>query len=462
MEIKSTTSRANTAPSSGSLLRILGVTFGVAVTLGNSIGAGIMRTPSQIAARLPSEWLIMLAWTLGAIYSLLGAWSLAELGAMIPSSGGYYTVTRRAFGDYIGFVVGWTDWLSNCGATAVGAILLAEYSRDLFPAASHPVLTGTAVILAITLLQWRGIRWGSQFQNVTSAITALVFFFLIAAAYLRPHAPTAANASTAAIAAIPSGWPLLFAYVLVLQAVIYTYDGWYSVIYFGDEIRNPGREMPRSMLNGVYLLSAIYLLVNAALFHVLGVAGVANENLPVAALGRVIFGPTGNTVVRGLMVIALISLVNSVVLSASRVLYAMTRDGWGARGMARVNRGGTPSVALFVTAAVSIAFLLSGSFEKALAVTTIFYVAKYTLSYLAVFWLRKREPAMPRSYRARGYPWTTAAAVAGSLAFLAGAIVSDTRNSVYGFLILLGSYPIYRLARKRVITQNGDGRNAPA
>ncbi len=101
-----TAASPNPAPSTGSLLRILGVTFGIAVTLGNSIGAGIMRTPSQIAARLPSEWLIMAAWTLGAIYSLLGAWSLAELGAMVPSSGGYYTVTRRAFGDYIGFVVG--------------------------------------------------------------------------------------------------------------------------------------------------------------------------------------------------------------------------------------------------------------------------------------------------------------------------------------------------------------------
>jgi basic amino acid/polyamine antiporter, APA family len=437
-------------PATGNLLRILGVTFGIAVTLGNSIGAGIMRTPSQIAARLPSEWLIMLAWTLGAIYSLLGAWSLAELGAMIPSSGGYYTVTRRAFGDYIGFVVGWTDWLSCCGATAVGAILLAEYSRDLFPGASHPILTGTVVIVAITVLQWRGIRWGSQFQNVTSAITALVFFFLIAAAYLRPHAPIAANASTAAIAAIPSGWPLLFAYVLVLQGVIFTYDGWYSAIYFGDEIRNPGREIPRSMLNGVFLLSAIYLLVNAALFHVLGVAGVAKENLPVAALGQSIFGAAGNTIVRGLMVIALISLVNSIVLCSTRVLYAMARDGWGPRSLTRVNRGGTPTAALFVSATVSIAFLLSGSFAKALAITTIFYVAKYVLSYLAVFWLRKREPETPRPYRAWGYPWTTAAAVAVSVAFLAGAIVSDTRNSIYGFLILLGSYPIYRLARKRV------------
>ena len=445
--------KASPKPATGSLLRVLGVTFGVAVTLGSSIGAGIMRTPSQIAGRLPSASLIMIAWTLGAIYSLLGAWSLAELGAMIPGSGGYYPITRRAFGDYIGFVVGWTDWLSNSGATAVGAILLAEYSRDLFPAASHPILTGTVVIAAITLLQWRGIRWGSQFQNVTSAITAVVFFFLIAAAYLRPHAPLAAQAPTRATATIPSGWPLLFAAVLVLQGVIYTYDGWYSAVYFGDEIRNPGREIPRSMFNGVILISAIYLLVNAALLHVLGVAGVANANLPVAALGESIFGPAGNTMVRGLMVISLIALVNSCVLCSTRVLFAMSRDGWGARTIARVNPGGTPSAALFVTVAVSIAFLLSGSFDRVLAVTTIFYVAKYTLSYLAVFWLRRREPGTPRPYRAWGYPWTTGAVVAGSLAFLAGAIVSDTRNSLYGFLILLGSYPIYRLARKRVLAR---------
>jgi APA family basic amino acid/polyamine antiporter len=411
-----------------------------------------MRTPSQIAARLPSERLIMLAWTLGAIYSLLGAWSLAELGAMIPSSGGYYTVTRRAFGDYIGFVVGWSDWLSNCGANAVAAILLAEYARDLLPGLSHPILTGTATIIAIALLQWPGIRWGSRFQDVTSAITAVVFFVLIAAAYLRPHPSLAADASAGALNAIPSGWPLLFACVLVLQPVIYTFDGWYGAIYFGDEIRNPGREMPRSMLNGVFLLSAIYLLINAALFHVLGVTGVAKENLPVAALGEAIFGAMGNTAVRALMVIALFALINSAELCATRVLYAMSRDGWGARGITRVNKGGTPSVALFISTAVSIAFLLSGSFDKALAVTTIFYVAKYTLSYLAVFWLRKREPSTPRPYRAWGYPWTTATAVAGSLAFLAGAIVSDTRNSLYGFLILLASYPIYRLARKRVVS----------
>src|SRR6202047_897076 len=179
------------------MLRILGVSFGVAVALGETIGAGIMRTPSQIANRLPSVWLIMLAWALGALYSLLGAWSLAELGAMIPSSGAFYTVARRAFGDYVGFVVGWTDWISLCGSAAAAAILVGELGPDLLPFLIHPILTGTTTAVAIALMQWRGIRWGSRFQNVTSAITALVFFVLIAGAYLRPHHPSADAASAA-------------------------------------------------------------------------------------------------------------------------------------------------------------------------------------------------------------------------------------------------------------------------
>ena len=430
------------------MLRILGVTFGVAVALGNSIGAGIIRTPGQIAGRLPSELLIMLAWSLGAIYSLLGAWSLSELGAMIPSSGAYYTVARRAFGDYVGFVMGWTDWFSNCGSAAVVAILVGQYARDFLPGLAHPSFTASAVVIAIALIQWRGIRWGSQFQNFTSAITALVFLVLIVGAFAHPHHGPAAPLVPAG--SLPSGMPLFLACVLVLQAVIFTFDGWYGAFYFGDEIVNPGREMPRSMLNGVFLLSALYLLTNLALFHVLGVGGVAKEDLPVAALGAAIFGAMGNTLVRALMVLALIALANASLLCSTRILYAMSLDGWGARGIARVNRGGTPSVSLFLSTFVTLAFLLSGSFNIVLAVTTFFIVAKYVMSYLAVFRLRKSEPSTPRPYRAWGYPWTTAAAVIGSLAFLIGAIASDTRNSLYSVLILLATYPIYRLAQKKV------------
>jgi basic amino acid/polyamine antiporter, APA family len=429
------------------MLRILGVTFGIAVAVGGTIGSGIMRTPSQIANRLPSVPLIMLAWAAGALYSLLGAWSLGELGAMIPSSGAFYTIARRAYGDYVGFVVGWTDWVGQCGSGAAAVILAGEYGRDLLPTLRHPILTATAMAAVIALLQWRGIRWGSRFQNATSAITALVFLGLIAAAYLWPHhAPPV----SAPFGVIPSGWPFVLSFVLVLQAVIFTFDGWYSSLYFGDEIKNPGREMPRSMLSGVLLLSAIYMLTNTALFHVLGIAGVAKEDLPVAALGASIFGEFGNTAVRVLMVLALAALANASFLSATRVLYAMSRDGWGARGLARVNAGGTPSIALLLTTCATMIFLLSGSFDRVIAVTTFFFVARYALSYLAVFRLRKTEPGTPRPYRAWGYPWTTGAAVAGSVGFLVGVIASDTRNSAYSLLVLVASYPVYRLAQKKI------------
>lgn len=428
------------------MLRILGVTFGIAVSLGSSIGSGIMRTPSQIASRLPSAWLIMLAWALGAIYSLLGAWSLAEVGAMIPSSGAYYTIARRAFGDYIGFVVGFNDWVSNCGAVAAAAILVGEYSRDLLPSLVHPIITASAVTIVIALLQRRGVRWGSQFQNITSAVTAAVFFILVIGAFVLPH--PARVATTVAALVVPSGVSLLFAFVLALQPVLYTYDGWYSSIYFGDELVNPGREMPRSMLHSVFLLSAIFILTNAALFHVLGVAGIAKEDLPVAALGASIFGSAGDTIVRALMIVALLALINGVTLAATRVLFAMSCDGWGVRVLTRVNPGGTPSIALMASTAVTLAFLLTGSFNRVLAITTFFFVAKYGISYFAVYMLRKREPDTYRPYRTWGYPWTTALAVAGSVAFLVGAFASDKKNSLYGLLLLLASYPVYRFTKR--------------
>lgn len=426
------------------MLRILGLTFGIAVSLGSSIGSGIMRTPSQIASRLPSERLIMLAWLLGAVYSLLGAWSLAEVGAMIPSSGAYYAIARRAYGDYLGFVVGWNDWVSNCSAVAAAAILIGEYSRDLSPGLGHPIVTASATTILIALLQWRGVRWGSRFQHITSAATALVFFALVFGAFAAHHRTVPVPSATP----LPAGVPLLFAFVLALQAVIYTYDGWYGSIYFGDELVNPGREMPRSMFHSVILLSAIYLLTNAALLHVLGVGGIAKEDLPVAALGASILGHVGDTAVRALMIVALVALLNSVILSATRVLYAMSRDGWGSRAFTKVNPGGTPSVALLMTTAVTMAFLLTGSFNRVIAITTFFFVAKYGMSYFAVFMLRRREPDTPRPYRSWGYPWTMGLAVAGSVAFLAGAFASDKRNSLYGVALLLASYPVYRLTKK--------------
>ena len=170
--------------------------------------------------------------------------------------------------------------------------------------------------------------------------------------------------------------------------------------------------------------------------------------MPIAALGQRILGERGPGFVRGFMTLTLVSGANAALLCATRVLFAMSRDGWGSARIVYVNRGGTPSRALFLSAFAAIGFLLSGSFDRVLAVTAFFIVSKFLLSYLAVFILRRSEPATPRPYRVFGYPWTTLIAVAGSFAFLIGAIAADTRNSLYGCLVLIASYPLYRLVRK--------------
>jgi APA family basic amino acid/polyamine antiporter len=427
---------------SGHLLRVLGLTFGLAVTLGGTIGAGIMREPGEIAARLPSAWLIVGAWLAGGAYSLLGAFALSELGAMVPRSGGLYVFAKRAFGDYAGFVIGWTDWLSLAGSTAAVSILMGEYAADLFPPlANHAPLTGCLLLGILALLQWHGIRWSSWFQNTTSAVTAFVFLGLIAMALVVPRTAVLAQPVHPQP---PSTVPFFIACVLVLQAVIYTYDGWYTVVYFGEEVRNPGRDVPRSMIGGVLLLTAIYVLVNVALLRVLGVSGVAGESLAVGALTKLFFGGYGGIAVRALMIVSLLSLLNVNLMCSSRVLFALSEDGWSSASARRVNQGGTPSVALFLSWVAAVVLIASGSFDRAIALTTFFLVAKYALAYIAVFWLRKREPETARPYRAWGHPWTSGAAVVGSLAFAAAAIAGDTRNSLYAVLVLLASYPLYR------------------
>ncbi|HEX8293134.1 MAG TPA: APC family permease, partial [Pyrinomonadaceae bacterium] len=226
----------------GRLLRVLGVVFGMAVTVGITVGMGILRTPGEVAAQLPDPWLFLGVWALGGVYALCGAVSVAELGTMIPRSGGFYVFARRALGEYPGFVVGWSDWLSTCGTVAAVALVMGEYAGLLFPAlAGRGREVAAGVTVAFALLQWRGVRWGGRSQELTSLLKTLAFAALIAACFAfggRGATALAPAAGGAAGPAVPSGVGLLTAVVLALQGVIYTYDGWYSTVYFGEEVRD--------------------------------------------------------------------------------------------------------------------------------------------------------------------------------------------------------------------------------
>src|SRR5882672_8359800 len=169
----------------GRLLRVLGVGFGLAVIIGNTIGGGIFSRPGAMALQLPHPGLFLGVWILGGIYAMLGAISLAELGAMIPKSGGQYVFARYALGEYAGFIVGWSDWISTCGSAAAVSLLIAEFAGGLFPKLNGRVaMIAAAVAIVFAALQWRGIVWVSAAQNVASLLKALAFLVLIAAAFI--------------------------------------------------------------------------------------------------------------------------------------------------------------------------------------------------------------------------------------------------------------------------------------
>jgi len=434
-----------TAASRGRLLTVLGVGFGLAVTIGNTIGAGILRTPGTIALHLPSFWAFMSVWIAGALYAMLGANALAELGTLLPRSGGQYVFVRHGLGEYPGFIVGWSDWLSTAGTTAFVAMVVGEYTIGLFPSARTHQVVALGVIGVLTLVQWFGVRAGGTAQNITSVMKALVLLALIVACFVFGSR----EAGDGTAIAVEREGSLFLAYIIALQAVIYTYDGWSAVIYFSEEVKDPGRSIPRSMFGGVIAITAIYLLINYAFLRVVSLPTIAGKNFAAAVVAERLFGVYGDTVIRMLMVIALISAVNSNVLMAPRVLFAMARDGLFWKGAQEVNRGGTPDVALLISSIVAAVFVVTNTVDTVLAKLAFFFVANYTLSFVALFVLRRKMPDAERPYRAWGHPFTTALALLASIAFLAGTVYSDTASSLWSLGLLFLSLPVYFVVRRR-------------
>jgi APA family basic amino acid/polyamine antiporter len=428
-----------------SLLRILGLAFGLAVVIGNTIGAGILRTPGDIAGLLPTPIAFLGIWVVGGLYALLGANALSELGTMLPRSGGQFVYARHAFGDYAGFVVGWMDWASTAASASAISIVIGESVASIAgwpPGTASLIAMGVVIVFTVLLL--RGTRLGDLTQRVTSSAKALALLVLVAICFAFAHRAHAA-------AVLPTGTATatgFAALLLAAQAVIYTYDGWDGAIYFSEELDDPDRQIPRSMFYGLLSVAVIYLLINVAFMVALPIRAIAGSTLAAGTVAEAIFGARGDLLVRLVVIAALPSAVNACLLMASRVLYSVSREGLGLPVATHVNARGTPTVALAASGLVALAFLATGTFGSIIAIAAFFFVAAYSLSFIALFVLRAREPNAHRPYRAVGHPWTTGFVLLGSLAFLTSAVITDRRNSLYALGIVVASYPVFRWSRR--------------
>lgn len=427
------------------LQRILGVGFGLAVIVGSTLGIGILRTPGLVAGQLGTVSAILIVWVVGGLYTLLGSVCLTELGAMLTQAGGYYVYARHAFGDRAGFAVGWTDWLTYCAVLGYISIGLAEFVGVLVPHAAGMV-TPIAVIalLAFVALQWGGMRISSRFQEIATAIKFAAFLGLVIACLVL-----GSGAAGTRPAALQPG-ATFAGVVIALQSVVITYGGWQSALYFTEEDVDPARHLPRAMIGGVAAVIVVYLLVNVALLRVLPIPALAHATLPAADAAQVVAGGRGGQIITILSLISLPPLLNAIMMIGARIMFAMGRDGFLPRQAARVSARGTPTVAMLATTIVAIGLIVTGTFQKLVAVASFFLAANYFVCCLALVVLRRREPNAARPFRAWGYPGSAVIVIAGAAAFLAGALAADTVNALIAVALAAVGLAGHTVMRRRM------------
>ncbi|HEY3934233.1 MAG TPA: amino acid permease [Gemmatimonadales bacterium] len=427
------------------LPRNLGLWSAAAVLVGTTIGSGIFRVPSVVAKDVGAAGPMLLVWVLGGIVTLTGALSIAEMAAAFPRSGGIFAYILESEGRFWAFLYGWAE-LTVIRASAIGGIssVFATYLAHFFPLdAQEQRYVAAIAVVVIAGLNYVGISYAAVLMNFTTVLKygALLGLALFAFA---AGTPAAAASPVASMASVVTTSALLTA----LVPVMYTYDGWSNLSFIGGEVRNPGRNMPLALILGTAGIVVIYLLMNAAYLHLLPVSAIAaTDRVADAAASRIpLFGAAGGAIVSGIVMVSCFGSVNGSLMTGPRVFFAMSDRGLLFPVVARVSpRFKTPSVAIWLAAALAVTYVLQNSFAQLADRFVLGTWPFYALAVGGVFILRRRRPDLPRPYRTFGYPITPALFLLASVGMMVNAIVTNPRDNGFTFGIILAGVPVYWL-----------------
>jgi basic amino acid/polyamine antiporter, APA family len=448
------------------LVRGLGPWASAAIVVGTMIGTGIFLKPAEMARDGQFVSVVFAAWIVGAILSIFGALSFAELGAAIPEAGGEYAYLRRGFGPAWGFIFGWMHSIvgrpSSAASIAAG---IARFLSFLIPGIGAPLFTvhfpglgewmnpydfvftwaqpmAVLWLVIMTIVNYLGVRLGGAVQVVLTIIKIGSVLLVIGVAFFL--------SGTSGHSADPI-WPsalrggIAAAFLAALAAALWAYDGWEDLNLVGSEVENPERNFPLALVGGVSLVAVIYLLFSAACLRVLPFDAVASSSHIASDVVEHVAGHGAAYWVTLAMVISAIGSLNSSVLSGARVPYAMARDGIFFKIADGIHpKFLTPSRALIFQGILAGLMALTGTFEE---LTNLFIFAGwifYGLAVVALFRLRKTEPNMPRPYRCSGYPWVPGIFVVGALALTVSLWLERPGRSSIGLLLIAAGLPFYK------------------
>lgn len=419
------------------------------------VGSGIFFTPSRVANLLPGAGLILAAWIVGALISLAGAFANAELGAMFPRAGGDYVYLREGIHPAAGFLVGWLSFFAiYAGTIAALAVVFAESMAPALGLERAGVVTLSAIVIVFcSALNLRGTRWGATLNNATSAakIAALLAFVLlgplIGEGSLDPW--RAVSGASHGDAASQGG---LLSFGQALSPILFSYLGWNASVYVASEIKDPTRNVPRSLFLGLAICTALYVAVNGIYFYALTPEALQSSGDAGEAAATALFGGFGGQLISIFVLVSVLGTLNATVLVGPRIVYAMALDGLFLRQVDRIHPGfQTPSAAIAVQAVVSIALVVFlESFPKALDFTVFGIVLATSADVLALFALRRRQPDRPRPYRAWGYPWIPALYLIVNLGIGVAIAIASPRECAVTFAVLAAGLLIYGVVSRSV------------
>ncbi len=440
---------APSAPAAPTLQRRLGLWTAIAVVIGSTIGSGIFRSPAGIADKLPGPLPMLSVWVMGGIFALCGALTLAEVASALPQTGGIYVFVRDGWGRLAAFLLGWGQ-LVMIRAASLGAIAItfSEYFHRVIgvdPVAPDHVLQvrlgAAAAILMTGTFNILGVRLGAAVTNLTvvAKYGGLLFIVLIAFAIGLPQ--TGGHFTPA----IPAGSVTTTAFGLALVSTLWAFDGWADLSYAAGEVKDPQRVLPRALIGGTLMVSAIYLLANVAYLSVMSIEEIRGSKLVAADVAERLIGPAGVVFVAVTVMLSTFGTLNASLFTTPRIFFAMADDKLFFPAVAKVHpKFETPWVAIALTAGLGAVFVLLRSFEQLADAFVTAFLPFYALAVAAIFKLRGR-PGYNPSFRVPGYPVVPLIFIVSVIYLLANGFINPASRwmtvSVFG--VLLAGVPVY-------------------
>ncbi len=440
------------------LQKTIGLWSATTIVIGSVIGSSIFMKPATMAGQLGSPYLLIVVWIVAGIISIFGAIAFAELGTMFPETGGQYVYLRKAYGDFIAYLYGWGSIaVINTAAIAAIAFVCAEYAGnfihlprfgevtehsmifhmpmigDILPLQNFGVkMLAIAIIFFLTMANYISVQSGNAIQFIATLLKALALIILVFGILFSGKGSTQ-NFFTNSNSFHLNVWSFFAAFMSATTGAFAAYDGWNNLNMVAGEIKDPKRNISKSLLLGLFACIIIYTLVSLAYMYVLPIDEMAKSPLVAIDATAKVMGTAGGTVIAILIVVSTFGATSVNLLANARVVFAMSEAKSFFQSAGKVHRRfRTPGNSVLVLGIWSSLFVISGSFDALADMFVFMSWVFYGLVVAGVFILRKKMPQRERPYRVKGYPIVPAIFILFTCFYLVTTVYNDISNYVSG------------------------------